>query len=137
MSVASPTLFPANGATNGCGTVCTHSSQCLYIRSSITIPLALSRSGYLSTVRSPYFTCEMKSTLLSSGENLNPSISPANEESCTRSLPSGFISQIWLLPSASGARKASLQPFLLHAGSPSLAAVVVSNWFPEPSAFIT
>ena len=88
----------------------------------MTFPLALSKSGYMSEVRCPYLTCEMNNTLLSSGENLNPSIPPSYDESCFRSLPSGFISHICILPLAA-VRKAILLPPFIHVGSTSLSAV--------------
>ena len=72
-------------AINGCGAVSVHSSQCLYIRSSITLPDASGRSGCLSSVLATVFTCAIRIILLPCGDSKNPSITcskPSMQISC-------------------------------------------------------
>ena len=136
MSVASPTLSPLKSATNGCGAVVTHSSQCLYIRSVMTLPVAFGRSGYLSAVLGMVFTCATNKRCFSSGEKRKPSIFPSKCESCFFPVPSGFISHTWLLP-LSVERYAIFVPFFIQTAWFSEKAEWVICLLSEPSAFIT
>ena len=135
MSLPPVMALPSNCAMKGWGAVVSHSSQCLYIRSSTTNPLARGRSGYFSAVLSFMGIWCMRMTLFSSGEKRNPSTGFSQLLSCLRPLPSGFISHTWLVPLALD-RKAILVPPFIHAALLSLSAVVVSSAWLLPSAFI-
>ncbi len=136
MSFPLAILLPSNSATNGCGIACTHSSQCLYIRSFTIIPLDLGKSGCLSTVRSPYFTSATNSSFDSSGENEKSFTPPSRSVICWRALPSLFIIQSCIVP-LSDDRKAICSLSFIHFAEASRTADSVICFLSDPSAFIT
>ncbi len=127
---------PLKSAINGWGMSVTHSSQCLYIRSSMTRPVALGRSGYMSCAVRAYFMPEKKTTCFSSGEKRKPSIPFSTSLINLRSEPSAFIIHNWFL-SFSGYRKAIFFPPSIHTALLSDFSERVMRWPFFPSMFIT
>ena len=127
---------PVKSARKGWGISVTHSSQCLYIMSSMMRALALGRSGYTSCAVRPYFTVEISSTLVPSGEIRKPPTPLGMRVTTWRLLPSAFITHIWGLPSC-GATKATRFPPSIQTASPSDAGVVVRRFTFDPSVSIT
>ena len=105
----------------------TYWSQCLYIRSLITIPVALGKSASFACIEDVEGTSMISITLRSSGEKAKPLISFDSCESCLRSLPSVFIIHTWEEP-LSLLKKAIFSPFCKNAGFVSFLSLCVSNF---------
>ncbi len=128
--------FPSRSARKGCGTLSTQWSQCLYIRSSTTRPLAPGRSAYCSPGFLPLFTLRMKRTFLPSGEITKPSMGSFWLEICVIPPPSGLMVHICDEP-VSLLRKAIRSPFSIQRGWLSRKLEEVSCILSEPLLFIT
>ena len=133
MSLSCPMPSAVTSAIKGWGISVTHSSQCLYIKSSTIWASALSRLGYSSVTRLPYLMFLMIKIFVSSGENKKPSTPPSTFVNCLRSLPSGLMVNTCIPSSGEVERNAIFLPPLIHTAPISGAEVSVMRTALEPS----